>query len=581
MPGQISLDDSSFEELYGQAMKRIRRQAPWWTHTEVSDPGIMLAEMWAMLTDMQSFYLDQVQESHYRKYLKLLGIRPEEGECARTWVFFEQVGEERAVPAGTKLLADGLVFETEEEVWLAKNDLVGFYLERGRNLIRKMKLSRKSSFALGQGEQLFSFALEEPPAPGKIFSFFVLMKEYPKRRDDKDFRLVRLGWEYRTKEGWREAQVVRDDTRGLLCSGLICLRMDTPMSGEGENGYEIRCLVREGDFDVRPVLYKLYLNAVAAVQRDTLCCREEFLFTKDVHRVALQSYLARTGRLWILRKRTDGPGTEDGELWENITDSPHIRLDPPVTPECPERYLTYAGEGQVRVVCSDARIAPKELVREVTGISSQQITMPWNNRVLRSGTEIMLGQGGKGLYRRCRRAEPEEDRYGNAWHWKDGENVIVLGDGRHGEIPPPSVDGLHFVSLVLWEGEKGNVAVGRITGWERPELFPGVVCLNRLPARGGRDCKIPSEQFREVGKQFSDSGRMITGADMEILAMRTPGLLLAKAHAGWRDGVLEVTLTPQNKLSSYCEECYRRQAERYLEQYRIAGTRMRIEIRKE
>lgn len=582
MPGQISLDDSSFEDLYGQAMERIRRQAPWWTHTEVSDPGIMLAEMWAMLTDMQSFYLDQVQESHYRKYLKLLGIRPEEGECARTWVFFEQVGEERTVPAGTKLLADGLVFETEEEVRLAKNDLVGFYLESGRNLIRKMKLSRKSSFALGQGEQLFSFALEEPPAPGKIFSFFVLMKEYPKRRRDaRDFWLVRLGWEYRTKEGWREAQVVRDDTRGLLYSGLICLRMDTPMSGEGENGYEIRCLVREGDFDVRPVLYKLYLNAAAVVQRDTLCCREEFLFTKDVHRVALQSYLARTGRLWILRKRTDGPGTEDGELWENITDSPHIRLDPPVTAECPERYLTYAGEGQVRVVCSDARIAPEELVREVTGISSQQITMPWNNRVLRSGTEIMLGQGGKGLYRRCRRAEPEEDRYGNAWHWKDGETVIVLGDGRHGEIPPPSVDGLHFVSLVLWEGEKGNVAVGRITGWERPELFPGIVCLNRLPAGGGRDCKSPSEQFREVGKQLSDSGRMITGADMEIFAMRTPGLLLAKAHAGWRDGVLEVTLTPQNKLSSYCVECYRRQAERYLEQYRIAGTRMRIEIGKE
>lgn len=582
MPGQISLDDSSFEELYGQAMERLRRQAPWWTHTEVSDPGIMLVEMWAMLTDMQSFYLDQVQESHYRKYLKLLGIRPEEGECARTWVFFEQVGEERTVPAGTKLLADGLVFETEEEVCLAKNDLVGFYLESGRNLIRKMKLSRKSSFALGQGEQLFSFALEEPPAPGKIFSFFVLMKEYPKRRrDERDFWLVRLGWEYRTKEGWREAQVVRDDTRGLLYSGLICLRMDTPMSGEGENGYEIRCLVREGDFDVRPVLYKLYLNAAAVVQRDTLCCREEFLFTKDVHRVALQSYLARTGRLWILRKRTDGPGTEDGELWEDITDSPHIRLDPPVTAECPERYLTYAGEGQVRVVCSDARIAPEELVREVTGISSQQITMPWNNRVLRSGTEIMLGQGGKGLYRRCRRAEPEEDRYGNAWHWKDGETVIVLGDGRHGEIPPPSVDGLYFVSLVLWEGEKGNVAVGRITGWERPELFPGIVCLNRLPAGGGRDWKSPSEQFREAGKQLSDSGRMITGADMEILAMRTPGLLLAKAHAGWRDGVLEVTLTPQNKLSSYCEECYSRQAERYLEQYRIAGTRMRIEIGKE
>lgn len=590
MPKQISLDDSSYEELYGQAMERIRRQAPWWTHTQVSDPGIMLVEMWALLSDMQSFYLDQVQESHYRKYLKLLGIQPDEGECARTYVFFEQVGEERTVPAGTKLLADRMVFETEEEVRLVKNGLAGFYLEDGKNRVKAMKLARKSSFAMGREKLLFSFTLEEPLHPDEDFSIFLLMKEHPGRRRGEDaFQLTRLNWEYRTESGWRGAQVVRDDTRGLLFSGFVCLRTDTAMSGGRDRGYEIRCVISEGAYDVRPVLYKIYLNAAAVVQRDTLCRTEEIHFSGDVHRISLKSYLARTGRLRILRKKAAERrmaetawvcGPEEGELWEDITDSPDIALDPPVTEGRRERYLSYAGEGEVRVICADAGIAPGELVKEVTGVSSQEVSLPWE-RILRCGTEIMLRQSKEGLYRTCRREEPEEDRYQNAWHWKDGENVIVLGDGRHGEIPPPSEDGLRFASLVLWEGEKGNVAVGRITEWERPELFPGITCINRLSGRGGRDRRAPSDQFREVGKQLSESVRMITESDVTSLAMRTPGLLLDRAEARWRGGVLEVRLIPQYELSSgYCEEQYRRQAERYLEQYRIAGTRMKVEIGK-
>ena len=100
---QISLDDSNYDDIYEKAVEMLQTQAPWWTHTEVSDPGIMLLEMWAILTDMQSYYMDQVQESHYRKYLKLLGIRPDEGECAWTWIFFDHVERDCVVPEGTNL----------------------------------------------------------------------------------------------------------------------------------------------------------------------------------------------------------------------------------------------------------------------------------------------------------------------------------------------------------------------------------------------------------------------------------------------------------------------------------------------
>ena len=122
---KMSLDESSYESIYEDAEAQIQKAAPWWTHREASDPGVTLLEMWAVLADMQSFYLNQVQEAHYRKYLKLLGIRRQEGACACAWVSFEGVKEDITLPRGTKLTADRTVFETEKEARLTSNSLCG------------------------------------------------------------------------------------------------------------------------------------------------------------------------------------------------------------------------------------------------------------------------------------------------------------------------------------------------------------------------------------------------------------------------------------------------------------------------
>lgn len=578
----ISLDDSSYDEIYEKAMEMLRIQAPWWTHTEVSDPGIMLLEMWALLMDMQSFYLDQVQESHYRKYLKLLGIQPDEGECARAWIFFENVDRDCTVPEGTKLLADRMVFETAGEVRLVRNRLTGFYLGDGTNRSGAMMLQRKSSFVLPEGrEALFSFTLEEPLEPGRNFLFFVLLREEKGRNSvEKGFYMAQLAWEYRTKEGWREARIVRDDTRGLLFSGLIGVRTDIPMDGGGRTGYAVRCRIKQGAYDVMPVVYKIYLNAAEVVQKNTLCCAEDVDFSEKCHVAALKTYLGKTGRLWILQRkdRDKGDTWQEGELWEDITDSPNVTVEPPVTAERMERHVFFASEGHVRIVCSAMETVSEELVKEVTGVAAQQIPLAWD-RLLRPSVNLLLEQGGEKLYRTYCRREPEEDRYGNAWHWKEEENVIVLGDGRHGEIPLPSREGLRFTSLALWEGEKGNVAINRITAWERPDLFPGITCTNRLTGRGGRERRLPSQQFQEAGRVFQNQNRMITQEDIQYLAKNIPGLLIKEASAQWQDSALVVKLVPKHELrSSYCVQRYREQAEYYLEQYRLAGTRLKIEI---
>lgn len=573
MPEQISLDDSSYEEIYEKAMETLHNQAPWWTHTEVSDPGITLLEMWALLSDMQSFYLDQVSESHYRKYLKLLGIRPDEGKCAGTWVFFDKVDKECIVPCGTKLLSDQMVFETEEEVLLTNNSISGFYQEKERNEADVMKLSRKSRFVLRAGEEglLFCFSVKESLHPGDSLRFFVLLDEREKRNaGGKQFYMAGLAWEYQSGDQWHEAQVMRDDTRGLLFSGCICIRIKASGNEQENKINTIRCRIKEGAYDVMPVLYKICLNFVRVIQKNTLCCEETLEFTKNCHRAALKSYLGRTGKLWILREK-------EKNLWEDITEDEKCRTDPPITAECMDRHVTFNGEGRVKVVCMAADMEETNFMKDVTGITSQEIILPWNN-VRRSCVKLMIKQD-SGLYRAYHGKEPEEERYEHAWHWKEEENVIVLGDGRHGEIPPPSVNGLHFTSMILWEGDKGNVSIGRIAKWENDKLFPNITCTNRLPGKGGRKRIQPSQQFEKIKERLGRQNRMVTGTDIRNLVMETPGLMIEEVRTEWKDGVIVITVTPKHELNnSYCIERYRRQIEKHLEPYRLVGTVLKIQI---
>jgi len=569
---QPFLDDSSYEELWESVTETIRSRAGWWSHRELSDPGITLAEMWAVLCDMQSFYLDQIQESHYRGYLKLLGMTPDQGSCSGVWVLFEGVESDCILPEGTKMLADTMVFETASEARLIDNRICGIIRGSEKYRFAEMLRSRKTCIVLRRENILFSFLLEKPLVRGRSFHFFVLVDEKSAQRNPpvQGFSLVSLFWEYRTKDGWREARILADDTFGLLYSGCVHLAIDDTMTAGEDGSYEIRCRVREGEYDKMPVLYYIALNAVWAVQRNTLCRQDFGCFSQPWGRVELKSYLAKTGDVRVLAYR--GPGQ-----WEDIT--LECTVEPPVTAKRQRRFVYCRKQEIARFVCSAEGFTEEYSPCPVTGVTSQQISIPWKT-VKRDSVGLMLAGDENGNYRDYRMADPEEVRYANAWHWCDGEDAIVLGDGRHGDIPPASDRGLLLTSLALFEGQRGNISIGRISRLERPELFPGITCSNPLEGRGGRQRKTPSEQFQDAEKLLRQPGRIVTEEDAADLAARIPGLLARRAAARWQDNTIVITLpgTPLN--SEYCKNKYQRMAEEYLEQYRPAGVRIRVEISK-
>ncbi|WNZ08060.1 hypothetical protein [Streptomyces sp. 11x1] len=74
MPIELpDLDDLDFDDLVGEARALIPVLLPEWTDHNPGDPGIVLVELLAWLTEMQLYQVDQLPPSHTLKFLRLLG----------------------------------------------------------------------------------------------------------------------------------------------------------------------------------------------------------------------------------------------------------------------------------------------------------------------------------------------------------------------------------------------------------------------------------------------------------------------------------------------------------------------------
>jgi hypothetical protein len=66
------LDDRTFDDLVAEARALIPALHPQWTDHNPSDPGIALVELLAWLTEMLIFQVNEIPETHTRKFLALL-----------------------------------------------------------------------------------------------------------------------------------------------------------------------------------------------------------------------------------------------------------------------------------------------------------------------------------------------------------------------------------------------------------------------------------------------------------------------------------------------------------------------------
>ncbi len=253
------LDDRRFQDLVDETKRLIPRYCPEWTNHNLSDPGVALIELFAWMSEMVLFRLNQVPDRLYTKFLDLVGIAPFPPSVARADLTFRlSAAREQPllVPAGTVVSTAGdvggagtVTFTTVEDLVIAPLTPIAAKTAKSEAEERYTDVWEDLRF---DGSDVACFA-SDPPAPGDAFyvgfegslSGAVLRVSISAEIqgigvDPLDPPIV---WEAWTGEMWASLPVQADTTGGLNRDGQFELRMprhSSPLTLGGTRAHWLR-----------------------------------------------------------------------------------------------------------------------------------------------------------------------------------------------------------------------------------------------------------------------------------------------------------------------------------------------------
>lgn len=254
------LDDRKFQDIVDEAKRLIPRYCPEWTNHNLSDPGVALIELFAWMSEMILFRLNQVPDRLYTKFLDLVGIEPFPPAVARADLTFwlsAVLDTPVVVPAGTEvtttvgaITGTDVVFSTSEDLPIGPPEL--FAAKTGTATNEQLLIDAWDDLRF-EGSEVVCFS-SSPIAPGDAI--------YLGFRNTIAGTLLRLAisasiegigvdprdppivWEVWSGEAWLRAPVQLDTTGGLNRNGQVVLQVPRAMASlslGGTSAYWLRC----------------------------------------------------------------------------------------------------------------------------------------------------------------------------------------------------------------------------------------------------------------------------------------------------------------------------------------------------
>ncbi|HSF43584.1 MAG TPA: putative baseplate assembly protein [Thermoanaerobaculia bacterium] len=487
-----NLDDRTFEDIVADALRLVPRYAPEWTDHHESDPGVTFVQLFAWMTEMTLYRLNQVPERHYIKFLELLGIELEPALPARaelTFALARQDVEVVLVPRGTQIAsAEGggepVVFETDEALVALGASLAavqvfdgfGYTVETTKNDAPGQWLHPFGSNAREGSALVLGFDSPLPFTARQVnLAFFVDPATTAREGlacggDALPPPPSKLVWEFWDKKLWQPLSLDKDETRAFTRSGHVYLRgPGTRVKKDRLGGvvdrelYWLRCRLVKSGYDRAPRLVAVLTNTVRATQ--ALTVRDEVL------------------------------GAGDGRPGQRFTlaNAPVVARD---------RELETPGAGGRPATLKSLRL-------EVNESGSEERFEVWQE------VDDFLASG------------PDDPHY--TLNRTTGE--VRFGDGRRGRIPVASAR----PNIVAREyrfggGRRGNVGAGALS--QILSFVDGVASVtNRRPAEGGADEETLEEAKLRAPAELKAKGRAVTAGDFELLAEQAPGTRVRRAKA--------------------------------------------------
>lgn len=539
------LDDRHFQDIVDQAKRLIPLYCREWTDHNVSDPGVTLIELFAWMTDMLLYRVNQVPDKNYVKFLELIGVKLEEPRAASAPItFYLSAAQptEVTIPANTEVAtvrtetSEAITFTTESALTIRPPALIDGFTRNASSKDPWTRHNLRQAALLGKGVSMF------PPKPGAGDSFLlafdndlsnhILALVFDCQRaggagiDPKNPPIQWQVWQG-VAARWMPCELEFDGTGGFNEPGEMIMHLPAMTRGEfqGVAGYWLRCRLTDaqngpGAYKVSPSLLQLRVESRGgtAPARHAITVQNEILGSSDG--TPGQTFKLLHTPILALDTRQDylvvePPGGEE-EQWEEVTDFARSGPDDP------------------------------------------HFTLDKLDGTLSLGPSLLQPDG----------------------HIK-----------RYGSVPEKG-SVLRFRRYQYGGGVAGNVAEGTLTVLKSSIPYVAHV-TNRAPAVGGRDAQSLEDAKLRAPHYLRTRTRAVTADDYEHLACQVPGVARARcigpgAQPGDRNdpkpgqifvAVLPQVDSPQGRISSeqlVLSAELRSAVMSYLEERRLLGTLLEV-----
>jgi predicted phage baseplate assembly protein len=479
------LDDRRFQDIVDEAKKRIPHYTKEWTDHNVSDPGVTLIELFAWMTDILLYRLNQVPEAHKIEFMEMLGITLREPIAARVPVTFWLSQPQEVptgppspgvvIPAGTEVASTqterepSIVFTTDADLRVAQPQLsVVLARTQGRSgesaSFREQNLRRlETGFG---GFEIYSTVPQVDDALYFGFendlSHHILGFEFdfdPAGGAGVDPTLPPYNWEASTGDPhtrWRACEVETDTTRSMNTAGRVQIHL--PRMG----GYDFK----QGD----RYWVRVRIKEISARERQE--GMRPFEKTPMLRRAKVTTWGGTVSATHAQVVSGELLGQSDG------TPGQRFRLQmAPILQRQPDETLVVQVEGR-----------PQQTWQEVTDFSDSDA----------ESAHFTLDSIGGSV------------RLGPAVRQPDG--TIKL----YGAIPPRYAN-LLFSRYRFGGGQEGNVGPGVLNTLKTAIPYVSRIS-NREPAWGGLDAESLESAMMRLPALLRSRDRAVTESDFEFLA---------------------------------------------------------------
>jgi predicted phage baseplate assembly protein len=490
------------QAIVGEIRSRIASFTPDWSNLRADDAGVALVRLFSEELEPVCARLNRLPEKIFGEFLSLAGVQALPATPASVMLEFEVSAgarESALIPRGFQVGAppaggsgDLVIFETTRALFAAPATIAELHTQEGS---RFQALDFKNA---SDAAPFLPFG--KRPRPGRALWIGLAGEVEPGPTISLGLRVTAppgapppvsaggsaplpvptaplLRWDVLDGGSFKAAEILVDETGGLIHSGIIELRLPRqwrPGRPDGLAGATplrwLRLRIVNGRYAEDPRLSFVKLNLTRALAARTI--RDE----------VLEPVVGGRNRRWRLSQ----------------------------TPILPGSLILEVEDGGGDVLLTAAQT---EQARGLLEAEPEESAVAPNSSRWREVDDLALYHA--------------DDK---VFVLDPGSGEVTFGDGVHGAALPAGFRHVHAVRYRAGGGRAGAVEAGAVSALLSSAPFVASA-KNPLPAAGGEDRESRAETLRRGPQELRARGRAVTVADYGLLAARAQGAQVERAYA--------------------------------------------------